>query len=159
LTLDANGNYTREMVWWQDAPPGSWGWGRDNIYESSSSSAGKWYADPQEGLIDLVRTLGSPPNDYALSITKGYYEIDGDTLSLWENPVNMARADTPEESSTHTVLTRTQSKESDEQPGLAEWLRQVKFQIHAAGAHPKRAIWRPRTSSDQGTHGTREGSA
>jgi hypothetical protein len=62
----------------------------------------------------LLRTWGNPSTEDARSITRGYYAIDGDTLSLWENPVNMDRPDTPEEASTHTVLTRTQSKESDE---------------------------------------------
>lgn len=112
-TYDASGSYTAV-----------WTCREDN---SAGSSNGKWYADPQLGYLDTYKESTFPKNPDAIGLVKCLYEIDGDTLYSWNNPVNMDRPATREEAAASWVETRKTSKDALEampvaRPGIIDGL-------------------------------------
>jgi hypothetical protein len=118
-TRDANGNFMLVMSVQEDGSVGTKG--------------GKWYADSQNGLYDSVTTWTSPSIPEAHGTNKGFYEVNGDTLYTWGNPVNMARPNSPQDAAVYQVHTRIQNKAAFvdcdviEQPGIADWLLEHAF--------------------------------
>lgn len=96
-TYDGNGNYFGYMKVKEDG--------------SEMTYGGTWYADPQKGYYDRVRTWTYPRKPDWLGTFRGLYEIRGDTMETWNNPLNMERPLTRESAYTHLVEKRVTSKQ------------------------------------------------
>ena len=94
-------------------------YGSDGSYYSAAlvpadnsgwSAGGKWYADPQKGWLDEKREWIYPPNNDALGTFKSLYEINGNTLEAWNDPVNMPRPASRTVANVHATYTRQLNK-------------------------------------------------
>jgi hypothetical protein len=113
-TYDTNGDFRKTLIVRED--------------NSVATVRGKWYADSLNGLYDVTVTWTNPNTPDAHGIAKGYYEVIGNTVHSWSNPVGMARPSSRETAAAYGVATRIQNKEAVinfnviEQPGIVDWL-------------------------------------
>lgn len=82
---------------------------------STASFGGKWYADPQKGWLDVKREWSTPHMEESLGTFKDLYEINGNTLEIWNDPVNMPRPASRAVAGVHATYTRKLNK-AEEMP-------------------------------------------
>lgn len=115
VTYVSNGSYVGAMTVLTD--------------HSTASMGGKWYADPDKGWLDVKREWTNPEMDNSLGTQKSLYEVSGDTIDLWGNPLNMPRPESRELAGNHFVYTRKRNKDvsmpANEVPGLCQELLQM----------------------------------
>jgi hypothetical protein len=96
LTFDGSGNYVSIVTAVQD--------------NSSLSTGGKWYVNPGNGCIDIVRQWIVPDIEGATGTVKAFYEVNGGVVEFWNNPINMDRPVTRESAAVHEILSRKTNK-------------------------------------------------
>lgn len=77
---------------------------------SMLAHGGKWYADPQKGWLDVKREWSNPHVADGLGTFKSLYEINGNTLEAWNDPVNMPRPASRTVANVHATYTRQLNK-------------------------------------------------
>jgi len=78
---------------------------------STGTWGGYWYADPVIGWLGVTKEWAIPQlDDEAMGLTKALYEVTGNTLRIWNNPVGMDRPTTRESAATHLILARRVDK-------------------------------------------------
>ena len=74
------------------------------------SSGGKWYADPEKGWFDQKREWRNPYDAQSIGTFKALYEINGNTLEMWNDPIDMPRPASRAVAGVHATYTRQLNK-------------------------------------------------
>ncbi len=86
----------------------------------SATMRGYWYADPQTGRYDSIRTWTSLNDPSLIGTIRGYYQIDGNTLYVWANTLNAPRPASRETAAISNTYTRVENTKADR-----EWEEEV----------------------------------